>query len=114
MYPGLLYGKSEVQSLFTLRGKSDKFQDLDGQVFQSTVVRLRKMHAHSISLFFVSDVEKMALESLDDGVFGLAYILFFAGLACDAVDKVGAFTSNIVFARENFTCGCAGDGGRLV
>jgi len=35
----------------------------------------------------------------------LAYILFKALFASDAVDEVGAFTRNVVFARKGFPCG---------
>ena len=44
--------------------------------------------SHCISLFFVSDVEEMGAESLCYGVFGLFYILVFAGLASDAVCQI--------------------------
>ena len=37
-------------------------------------------------------------KSLYYGVFNLPYILFLAGLTCDAIDKVGGFATNIVFA----------------
>ena len=74
------------------------------------VVGLRKMQPNCISLFLMSDIKKVALESLYYGVFGLAYILFFAGFASDTVDQVRALASNIVFARETFTSGCAGEG----
>ena len=37
----------------------------------------------------------MSTEPLYEGVFGLAYILFETGLACNAVIYVGAFTANV-------------------
>ena len=98
-----------MQGFFTLRGEAYKIQDADGDVFYSMVVRLRKMQPHSISLFLMSDVEKVTLESLYNCVFGLAYILFFAGFACDTVDQIGTLASNVIFAGENFTSGCTGE-----
>ena len=41
------------------------------------------MKSHCISLFYVSDVEKVGAK-----VFCLSYILLFASLTCDAVDQV--------------------------
>ena len=57
------------------------------------------MKPHRISLFIVSDVEEMGAKSLCYRVFGLSYILLFAGFACDAINQVGALASDVMLAR---------------
>ena len=46
----------------------------------------------------MSDVENVGAKSLCCGVFGLSYILFFAGFACDAVYQVRALAGNVMLA----------------
>ena len=47
----------------------------------------------------VVDFVKVVPESLLGGLFCLSYILFSTSFAGDAIDKVGAVTINIVFAK---------------
>ena len=63
-----------------------------------------KMKSYCVSFLVVSDIEKVATKSLCHCVSGLTYILFVAGFACYAVDKVGAFAAYVVFARVGNTC----------
>ena len=78
------------------------------------MVLTREMETNSICFFAVSNVEKVRIKSLGQTVFGLANILFLAGLAGNEVDQIRALTSYIEFARESFTCGVAGEGGAFV
>ena len=63
------------------------------------VVFSREMKSHCISLFFVSDVEKVGAKPLCYRDFGVSYILLFAGFTCDAVDQVRALAGNVMLAR---------------
>ena len=50
-------------------------------------------------MFVMSDVEKVCMEPLADGIFCLPHILFMPCFAGDQVDEVRAFTNYFRLAR---------------
>ena len=66
-----------------------------------------EMSGHFGFLHVVHHLVEVTLESLFQAVFGLAYVLFLASSAGDAVDEVVAVAHHVVFYAIFSTCdGC--------
>ena len=77
---------------------------MDVDVIQSFVVRIIEMATHLFCVF--GYVIKVGLETVHEAPFGLTYILYFAGVASDAIYEVVGFTG-----RMGYTVVCfASDG----
>ena len=63
-----------------------------------------EMSVHFGFLHVMHSFVEMTLESLFQAVFGLAYILFLASSAGDAVDEVVAVARHVVFCAILSTC----------
>ena len=61
-----------------------------------------KVASCCISMFVVSDVKEVAAKSVCYCVLGLSNVLFPAGFAGNAVNKVGTLATDVVFASGVF------------
>ena len=83
-------------------------KNVDRNVRNPFVVWSGEMKFYCIMLFVVSDVKEVAAKSvLCYCVLSLSNILFTTGFVSDAVNEVGTFAANVVFARVFFVGGCA-------
>ena len=60
---------------------------------------------HDISLYFI----EMSLETVHDSSFRLSYVLFSAGVTCDAVDQIATSACEIFHAPKCSPCNVASD-----
>ena len=85
----------------------DEVEYVDFHVFYTPVSISIEMSGHFGFLHVMHHLVEVTLELLFQPVFGLAYILFLASSAGDAVDEVVAVALHVVFCAIFSTCdGC--------